>query len=49
MKLGTVPSPEALRLADERWDAVGREFSEVMKARAGFWFGWPNLIRRSNG
>jgi hypothetical protein len=49
MKLGAAPSPEVLRLGDERWDAVGREFSEVMRARAGFWVGWPNLIRRSNG
>jgi hypothetical protein len=41
MKARTLRSPEDLRALDDRWLEVGQLFRETLKARAGFWTGWP--------
>jgi hypothetical protein len=46
MKARTLRSPEDLRPLDDRWLEVGQRFRETLKARAGFWTGWPYLVRR---
>jgi hypothetical protein len=33
---------EDTRAADQRWREVGQQFRDVLKARAGFWTGWPH-------
>ncbi len=47
MKAGTLRSPEDLRPFDDRWLEVGQLFRDTLRARAGFWTGWPHLVRRS--
>jgi hypothetical protein len=46
MKTRPVQSPEDLRRLDDRWLEVGRLFRGTLKARAGFWTGWPRPIQR---
>ena len=47
MKARTLRSTEDLRPFDDRWLEVGRLFRQTLKARAGFWTGWPYSVRRS--
>ena len=47
MKSRTLRSGEELRAIDDRWLEVGQQFRDVLKTLAGFWTGWPHLIRRS--
>lgn len=46
MKARTLRSPEDLKPFDDRWRDVGQLFRDTLKARAGFWTGWPHLFRR---
>jgi hypothetical protein len=46
MKARTLRSPEDLKPFDDRWHEVGQLFRDTLKARAGFWTGWPHLFRR---
>ena len=48
MKGSTAPSPEDMRAGDEEWLEIGQLFRDTLKARAGFWTGWPHLIRRQD-
>jgi len=45
MKLRAKPSSEDLRALDDQWLVVEQQFRDVLKARAGFWTGWPRPIR----
>jgi hypothetical protein len=45
MKLRARPSSDDLRALDDRWLVVEQQFRDVLKARAGFWTGWPRPVR----
>jgi hypothetical protein len=44
-KLRAKPSSEDLRALDDQWLVVEQQFRDVLKARAGFWTGWPRPMR----
>ena len=48
MRRGTMPTAEALRAADDQWLEVERVASRMVKAKAGFWRGWPYFKPRSD-
>jgi hypothetical protein len=45
MKLRAKPSTEDLRALDDQWLVVEQQFRDALKARAGFWTGWPRPMR----
>lgn len=48
MKLLSLPSPEEQQAAEARWLEIERRSRQLLKARAGFWNGWPHLSYRSH-
>jgi hypothetical protein len=46
MKVGIMPTAEEQKSGDQRWLEIGQLFRDLLKARAGFWTGWPHVVRR---
>jgi hypothetical protein len=49
MKPRAWPSAEALREAEARQLELQQRFRQLVKAKAGFWAGWPPFSRRPSG
>jgi hypothetical protein len=41
MALLAMPTAEEARIAAARWLEVEKDFNQLVRARAGFWTGWP--------